>query len=68
MRKKVCVFCKERLNTVDYKDIERLSKFVTERGKIVPSRITGNCAKHQRRLAKAIKKARVIALLPFVCE
>ncbi len=68
MRKKVCVFCRERIKDIDYKDLERLSKFVTERGKIIPSRITGNCAKHQRMLARAVKKARVVAFLPFVAE
>ena len=67
-RKKVCKFCVEKQEDVDYKNILRLQKFVTERGKIIPSRISGSCAKHQRRLARAIKKARAIALLPYVAE
>lgn len=64
-RKRVCKFCIEKVKDIDYKDIQKLSKFITERGKIVPSRISGNCAKHQRQLARAIKKARVVAFLPF---
>ena len=64
-RKKVCRFCTNK-NEPDYKEIDILRRFVTERGKILPRRITGTCAKHQRHLAKEIKKARVIALLPFV--
>ncbi|MBN2511186.1 MAG: 30S ribosomal protein S18 [Spirochaetales bacterium] len=64
-KKKVCRFCVNK-NKPDYKDIEVLKRFVTERGKILPRRITGTCAKHQRHLAQEIKKARVIALLPFV--
>ena len=63
-RKKVCKFCLKR-DTIDYLNPEALSRFVTIRGKILPSRITGNCAKHQRQLAQAIKRARVLALLPF---
>lgn len=65
-RKRVCKFCVEKVKDIDYKDIQKLSKFITERGKIVPSRISGNCAKHQRQLARAIKKARVVAFLPFI--
>ena len=68
MRKKVCRFCTEKSTPIDYKDSSRLYKFLTERGKIMPSRITGNCAKHQRQLARAIKKARAISLLPYVAE
>lgn len=64
-RKRVCKFCIEKAKEIDYKDIQKLSKFVSERGKIVPSRISGNCAKHQRQLARAVKKARVAAFLPF---
>lgn len=64
-RKRICKFCVEKVKDIDYKDIQKLSKFVTERGKIVPSRISGNCAKHQRQLARAIKKARIVAFLPF---
>jgi len=68
IRRKVCGFCKDKTEHIDYKDIERLRKFITERGKIIPSRISGNCAKHQRQLARAIKRARIIALLPFVAK
>lgn len=64
-RKRVCKFCIEKAADLDYKDIQRLSKFITERGKIVPSRISGNCARHQRQLARAIKRARLAAFLPF---
>ncbi|MBN1871377.1 MAG: 30S ribosomal protein S18 [Candidatus Omnitrophica bacterium] len=67
-RKKVCRFCQEKRTMIDYKDVGRLHKFTTEKGKIIPSRISGNCAKHQRQLARAIKKARAIALLPYVTE
>jgi small subunit ribosomal protein S18 len=64
-RRKVCRFCADKTLAVDYKDVRTLQSFVTEGGKIVPSRTSGNCAKHQRQLAVAIKRARVIALLPF---
>ena len=64
-RKKVCVFCGEN-NAIDYKDTAKLRKYVSERGKILPRRITGNCAKHQRELTTAIKRARHIALMPYV--
>ncbi|HPN66642.1 MAG TPA: 30S ribosomal protein S18 [Candidatus Omnitrophota bacterium] len=64
-RKKVCKFCSEKINSIDYKDIMKLSKFITERGKIIPSRISGNCAKHQRMMARAIKKARLAAFIPY---
>lgn len=67
-RKKVCKFCVEKQENIDYKNIPRLQKFLTEKGKIIPSRISGNCAKHQRRLARAIKKSRAISLLPYVTE
>lgn len=66
-KKKECKFCVEKLS-MDYKDVGRLQKYTTERGKIISSRISGNCAKHQRRLAKAIKRARMVALLPFVAN
>ncbi len=62
---KPCRFCIERVLDIDYKDLERLSRYVTERGKIMPSRITGTCDKHQRRLTTAIKRARFMALLPY---
>ena len=64
-RKKVCVFCGKD-NTIDYKDVNKLKRYVSERGKILPRRITGNCAKHQRALTVAIKRARHIALMPYV--
>ena len=63
-RKKVCVFCGKD-NTIDYKDTAKLKRYVSERGKILPRRITGNCAKHQRALTVAIKRARHIALMPY---
>ena len=66
-RKKVCVFCGKD-NVIDYKDTAKLKKFVSESGKILPRRITGNCAKHQRELTSAIKRARHLALLPYVAE
>jgi small subunit ribosomal protein S18 len=64
-RKKVCVFCGKD-NVIDYKDTAKLRKYVSERGKILPRRITGNCAKHQRALTSAIKRARHVALMPYV--
>lgn len=68
MKRKVCAFCMEKSESIDYKDINKLRKYVTERGKILPRRISGNCAKHQRELTIAIKRARNIALLPFTTE
>jgi small subunit ribosomal protein S18 len=65
-RKKVCQFCADRNAKIDYKDVELLSKFVTERGKILPRRVTGACAMHQREVANAIKRARIVALMPYV--
>ena len=67
-RKRVCKFCVEKLKGIDYKDTNRLQKFITERGKIVPSRLSGLCATHQRRLARAIKRARHISLLPYMAR
>lgn len=64
-RKKVCHFCADRVEAIDYKDVARLRKFVSERAKILPRRATGTCAKHQRELTTAIKRARQIALLPY---
>lgn len=64
-RRKVCPFCAEKIEYVDFKDVARLRRFVTDRGKILPRRITGVCAKHQRGLTTAIKRARHVALLPF---
>ena len=66
-KKKICKFCMQKLK-IDYKDADTLRRFITERGKILPRRITGTCAKHQRSLALAIKRARIIALLPFVAD
>lgn len=67
-KKKVCVFCVDKVDYIDYKDTAKLRRFISERAKIVPRRISGNCAKHQRQLTEAIKRARHIALLPFVSE
>jgi small subunit ribosomal protein S18 len=64
-RKKICKFCAEKSESIDYKDTQTLRYFLTERGKIVPRRISGNCARHQRGLTDAIKRSRMIALLPF---
>ncbi|GAB1455005.1 MAG: 30S ribosomal protein S18 [Spirochaetia bacterium] len=66
-RKKVCKFCAQKLK-IDYKEPETLKRFITERGKILPRRITGSCAKHQRRLAVAIKRARALAYIPYVTK
>lgn len=67
-RKKVCAFCIDKVESIDYKESGKLRKYVTERGKILPRRISGNCAKHQRQLTIAIKRARHMALLPFTAE
>ncbi|MBO7215185.1 MAG: 30S ribosomal protein S18 [Clostridia bacterium] len=67
-RKKVCTFCIEKVEAIDYKDVAKLRKYVTEKGKILPRRMTGVCAQHQRALAKAIKRARIADLLPFKGE
>jgi small subunit ribosomal protein S18 len=64
-RRKVCRFCADKELVIDYKDVKALRNFLTERGKIIPRRIYGNCAKHQRELTEAIKRARHIALLPY---
>ena len=64
-RPKFCYYCVEKQEKVDYKDVEKLRKYISERGKIVPRRVTGNCAKHQRLLTEAIKRARYMALLPY---
>ena len=66
-RKKVCVFCGKD-NVIDYKDTNKLKRYISERGKILPRRITGNCSKHQRALTVAIKRARHVALMPYVCD
>ena len=67
-RRKVCVFCQDKVEVIDYKDVARLRKFVTESGKMLPRRMSGTCAKHQRELSKAIKRARIAALLPFKAD
>ena len=67
-RRKVCSFCVEKVEAIDYKDIPRLRRYITERGKILPRRISGACAKHQRQLTVAVKRARNVALLPFTAE
>ena len=64
-KKKFCRFCTEKTKTIDYKDAKRLESFITERGKILSSRISGNCAKHQRIVAESIKRARFLGLLPY---
>ena len=64
-RRKVCSFCVDKVEDIDYKDVAKLRRYVTERGKILPRRISGNCAKHQRQLTSAIKRARNVAFLPF---
>ncbi|HYE68312.1 MAG TPA: 30S ribosomal protein S18 [Anaerovoracaceae bacterium] len=67
-RKKVCQFCADKTETIDYKDESKLRKYVTDRGKILPKRITGTCAIHQREVTKAIKRARIVALLPYTAD
>lgn len=67
-RRKVCQFCVEEATSIDYKDTTKLKKFVSERSKILPRRVTGTCAKHQRMLTTAIKRARVLALLPYTSD
>ncbi len=66
MKKKYCRLCAAKAEKVDYKDIDLLKQFITERGKILPARISGSCAKHQRQVTRAVKRARIIALLPFI--
>ncbi len=67
-RKKACKFCLDKIDNINYKDTDKLGRFITERGKILPSRISGACAWHQRILARAIKKARSIDLLPYIAN
>jgi len=64
-KKRVCTYCAEKLNIIDYKESAKLRKYISERGKILPRRVTGNCAKHQRALTIAIKRSRHIALMPY---
>jgi small subunit ribosomal protein S18 len=67
-RRKVCTFCVDKIQHIDYKDVARLRRFTSERGKILPRRMTGTCAKHQRQLSTAIKRARTIALMPYTVD
>nr|WP_330385915.1 30S ribosomal protein S18 [[Clostridium] fimetarium] len=67
-RKKVCVFCADKNKEIDYKDVNMLKRYISERGKILPRRITGNCAKHQRALTVSIKRSRHIALMPYTLD
>jgi len=67
-RKRICRFCEAGVQYIDYRDEKRVSRFLTERGKIIPRRVSGTCAKHQRMLSSAIKRARILALLPFVSD
>lgn len=67
-RKKVCIFCADKIDRIDYKDTNRLRKCMTERAKILPRRVTGNCAFHQRELTVAVKRARQVALLPYIAD
>ena len=67
-RRKVCQFCADKTEVIDFKDVDKLKKYVTERGKILPKRITGTCAVHQREVTTAIKRARIVALLPYVAD
>lgn len=67
-KKKVCAFCVDKIDSLDYKDLAKMRKFISERGKILPRRVTGTCAKHQRMVTTAIKRARHLALLPFKVE
>ncbi len=67
-RRKVCAFCADKVEEIDYKDVAKLRRYLSERAKIVPRRVTGTCAKHQRQLTTAIKRARHLALLPYVSD
>lgn len=67
-RRKVCRFCQNKIKVIDYKNVDILQTYITERGKIIPRRISGTCAKHQRALSAAIKRSRQIALMPFIAE
>ena len=68
IRRKVCAFCADKTTSIDYKDVNRFRKYITEKGKIVPRRQTGACARHQRMVTQAIKRARYMALIPYVGE
>jgi len=67
-RKKVCAFCADKVHDIDYKDVPRLRRYISERAKIVPRRVTGTCARHQRQLTIAVKRARHLALLPYISD
>ncbi len=67
-KKKVCIFCAEKVEHIDYKDVARIRKNLTERAKILPRRVTGTCAKHQRQLTEAVKRARKVALIPYITD
>ncbi len=67
-KKKICSFCVDKIESIDYKQYDKLKRFMTERGKVLPRRISGNCARHQRQLTRAIKRARIMALLPYTTE
>jgi small subunit ribosomal protein S18 len=67
-KKKVCQFCADKSESIDYKEVDKLKKYITERGKILPKRITGTCAMHQRDVTRAIKRARIVALLPYTAD
>ena len=67
-KNKVCVFCADKVDEIDYKDVEKLRKYVSDKGKILPRRVTGCCAKHQRKVTEAVKRARTIALLPYTVK
>lgn len=68
MKRKICTFCVDKATSIDYKELPKIKKFISERGKILPRRVSGNCAKHQRQLTIAIKRARHVALLPYTTE
>ena len=67
-KKRVCTFCVDKINSIDYKEIGKLRKYISERGKILPRRVTGNCAKHQRAMTVNVKRARHMALMPYTAE
>lgn len=67
-RKKVCAFCMDKIETIDYKDVPRLKRYLSDRAKIIPRRVTGTCARHQRQLTVAVKRARHVAFIPYVGE
>lgn len=67
-RKKICSFCFEKVDEIDYKNVEKLKKYISDKGKILPRRVTGNCARHQRKVTEAVRRARHIALLPYTVD